>query len=968
MANTIIAKFQAEGLGQFTSEVNNASTQMEMFDKAQKIVNQTTGNLTKKQLELREAISSQGGIMIALKNKGLEQGKLYQDLKLKLDANIKSFEAETAAIKKGVSEKKKLILEEGNYKKILDQVANSEITAREASKLLKQELVQLGLQGKQNTKGYLELKKVAGELTDAIGDVSDEIKQAGSDTRGLDKAIRVATTLTAGFGLVEGATALFGKENENLQKTLVKVNGLMVVMNSLQEIQEELKKKDSVFTALQTKAQQLYNVAVGQSTGALKLLRVAMLGLGIGAVIAGLYLLVTNWQKIKDAVTGTTDAMRENTRISKLNADTRREAADSIKGEVANIYELVAVAKNENLTRADRQHAIDELQKKYPDYLKNISLETIGTDATSKAIQAQIELLTQREQIKKLADKRAELSNKLLDNEAIDQQFSAYEKGKIFLAKLLSGKNEDGSRDDAGNPDLQNVLTTARSRVKTEIQKQIDDIDAQFSQILGKIGKSNISVFSGKVVGGAAGEKSTVVLNELEKLKAELQKKQKELETEISKLVVKGGKTESKLSIDLRAEITGIEQQIQVIENLINKKPLELKLQIATAENVENELKKEIEKLESDIKDLFNIDFLLGNNPKKNEQIKLLIRQLDEAKAKFEQFKSEYDAIFKEDEGVQLPNLFENIDAENFVNSISDITSLGKDGYKKYYDYIQSLREQDLISEQTASDAIQALQQQRLATIEANAQKAQTIYGEIFNVVSQGTQLAGQIIAQNAQKEIAVLDEKKNRGLISEKQYNKEIAKIKNEEAQKQRKVDIAMAFAMIPQAALSAFTSTPGGLVVKSIAAALASAFGLAQVALIAKAPLPKFRHGGLVVGNKHEQGGVPAELEGNEFVLKREAVSKYGTKALDKINNGLLNPNVFNMPLLPVNMIYGNHTRNLDRSSEQIKNLQYKLSEKLEYIYQGIENGNQDRYMLAKKSNKILEQLKDNNKYGRI
>ena len=42
---------------------------------------------------------------------------------------------------------------------------------------------------------------------------------------------------------------------------------------------------------------------------------------------------------------------------------------------------------------------------------------------------------------------------------------------------------------------------------------------------------------------------------------------------------------------------------------------------------------------------------------------------------------------------------------------------------------------------------------------------------------------------------------------------------------------------------------------------------------------------------------------------------------------NNGLLNPNVFNMPLLPVNMIYGNHTRNLDRSSEQIKNLQYSV-----------------------------------------
>ena len=966
MANTIIAKFQAEGLGQFTSEVNNASTQMEMFDKAQKIVNQTTSDLTKKQLELREAISRQAGIMNALKDRGEEQGKLYQDLKLKLDANIKSFEAETAAIKKGVSEKKKLILEEGNYKKILDQVANGEVSAREASKTLRQELIKLGLQGKQNTKEYKELKNVAGELADTIGDASAEISQAGSDTRGLDKALRVATTVTAGFGLVEGATALFGKENENLQKTLLKVNGVMLIMNSLQQIQEELKKKDTLFTGLQTAAQRVYAVAVGQSTGALKLLRVAMLGSGIGAVIAGLYLLVTNWQKIKDAVTGTTDAMRENARISKLNADTRREAADSIKGEVANIYELVAVAKNENFTRADRQHAIDELQSKYPEYLKNISLETIGTDATSEAIKAQIKLLTQREQIKKLADKRAELSNKLLDNEAIDQQFSAKEKVKIFLAKALSGKNEDGSRDDEGNPDLQNVLTTARSRVKKEIQKQIDDIDALVDQVLGKIGKSNKSVFSEDFVKKATKEKSKVVLNELEKLKAELQKKQKELETEVSKLVVKEGKTESKLSIDLRAKITGIEEQIRVIDNLIKNEPLKIEADIIFTQ-IESQLQEAITSLENKIKEIFAEDVFLGNNPKENEQIKLLITQLDEAKAKFEQFKADYDALFKEDEGVQLPNLFENIDAESFVNSISDITSIGKDGYKKYYDYIQSLREQGLISEQTASDAIQALQQQRLATIEANAQKAQTIYGEIFNVVSQGTQLASQIIAQNAQKEISALDEKKNKGLISEKQYNKEVAKVKNEEAQKQRKVDIAMAAAKVPMVALEAFIgSIKYGLIAAGIITGLATAFATAQVVAIAKAPLPKFRHGGLVVGNKHEQGGVPAELEGNEFVLKREAVSKYGTKALDKINNGLLNPNVFNMPLLPVNMIYGNHTRNLDRSSEQIKNLQYKLSEKLEYIYQGIENGNQDRYMLAKKSNKILKQLKNSNKYG--
>jgi hypothetical protein len=123
------------------------------------------------------------------------------------------------------------------------------------------------------------------------------------------------------------------------------------------------------------------------------------------------------------------------------------------------------------------------------------------------------------------------------------------------------------------------------------------------------------------------------------------------------------------------------------------------------------------------------------------------------------------------------------------------------------------------------------------------------------------------------------------------------MAKIKNEAARKQRTADIAMAFAMIPQAAFSAFTSTPGGIVVKSIAAALASAFGLAQVALIASAPLPQFRDGGqvskklgLIKGARHERGGVPIEVEGEEYVMPVEQ-TKENLPALEAMRKGKFN-----------------------------------------------------------------------------
>ena len=107
------------------------------------------------------------------------------------------------------------------------------------------------------------------------------------------------------------------------------------------------------------------------------------------------------------------------------------------------------------------------------------------------------------------------------------------------------------------------------------------------------------------------------------------------------------------------------------------------------------------------------------------------------------------------------------------------------------------------------------------------------------------------------------------------------------------------MATAQIPMAILSAFVGTPGGIIAKSIAAAIAGAFAIANVALIASAPLPKFKQGGSVMnklglmkGAKHEQGGIPIEVEGNEFVVKSDAVNKYGVKMLDSINNMSFNP----------------------------------------------------------------------------
>ena len=189
--------------------------------------------------------------------------------------------------------------------------------------------------------------------------------------------------------------------------------------------------------------------------------------------------------------------------------------------------------------------------------------------------------------------------------------------------------------------------------------------------------------------------------------------------------------------------------------------------------------------------------------------------------------------------------------------------------------------------------------------IQEQIKKAQYIVGQINEIGAGIGDVASKAIAIRANNELSALEDKKKRGLISEKEYEKESAKIKNEAAQKQRKVDIAMAIAKIPMAVLQALSSAPPPA--NYALAAISGALALAQVAILASTPLPKFKDGGhasrifrgsgAVVGKSHEQGGVNAELEGNEYVVKGDAVKKYGVKFFNDVNSLKFNP-VLSMP----------------------------------------------------------------------
>jgi|GEM_PF-3011143 len=65
---------------------------------------------------------------------------------------------------------------------------------------------------------------------------------------------------------------------------------------------------------------------------------------------------------------------------------TNREAQKGYASEIASLNALISIAKDETLSRQQRQNAVDKANASYPELHKNLTLENINSIATAKAI------------------------------------------------------------------------------------------------------------------------------------------------------------------------------------------------------------------------------------------------------------------------------------------------------------------------------------------------------------------------------------------------------------------------------------------------------------------------------------------------------------------------------------------------------------------------------------------------------
>ena len=193
---------------------------------------------------------------------------------------------------------KEIVLEVG----IKDSTGQGAESAKKRLREMQRALVDLAVAGKESTEEFRKLEAEAGQLSDTIGDVSQRVKNMGSDTKNIEAFTQAVQGVAAGFQIAQGAAALFGDENEDIQKAMLKVNATMAIANGIMQVSNLLQKESAISMTANRIATALYDKTLKGSVVSLGLFRTALISTGIGAAIVAVGLLVENWDKLTAAV------------------------------------------------------------------------------------------------------------------------------------------------------------------------------------------------------------------------------------------------------------------------------------------------------------------------------------------------------------------------------------------------------------------------------------------------------------------------------------------------------------------------------------------------------------------------------------------------------------------------------------------------------------------------------------------
>lgn len=790
-------------------------------------------------------------------------------------------------------------------------LGDAQISLRTQLRNAKQEVAELSEKYGANSAEAINAAKKAAQLADAFGDSNALINAFNPDAK--FKALTASLSgVAGGFGAVQGAISLMGVESEEVQKQLLKVQSAMAISQGLQDVGEsidsfrqlgaviknlsfvqgilnfvktgslKIQKEEIVSTAVAVTSQTaLATATAGTATAttfatlATKAFRIALIATGIGAVVVGLGLLIANFSEVKNAV-----------------------------------YNVVPGLRN------------------FGNFMSNI------VDKITDFVGATSDASRELDGLKKSADKSLSINKKFLQEHG--DQIDEYTKKKIeanneyFEAIKEEGADVKALRDRA-NREIAKADEDRNNEINEKRKKASDDAQAEFKKEDDKRKQR-----AKEIADAQKKEVEDQIKNAQELANAQI---------ETAKLTL------ASYLIDNQSKLTDAKRLTQDLINEENKRldaVLEKNRDILTAET---RTKQDI--LNAEIKALKDKETL-------SESEKLRLADLNTEKLNL--------AIDYSNKDKELVNATETAKKDN-KTKYAEQAKVEEDERK----LIQHQEELNNLETQLANE-FDKKQAQLDFEYETNTErkKAQAELDAIFNAELELLKIDSNAVLDeaalqrradlqqkltnidygHAKASVDIAQQKENAKLQLASSIAGNIASIAGKESAVGKAMAIAQTTISTYQSAQDAYKSLVGipvvGPALATGAAGLAIAGGIANIAKIqgvnvggvadglsglsanlvsvgsfSKPSVDTFEVGGILKGNSHANGGIPAlvggnsvvELEGGEAVINKKSTAKY-TNLLSIINQDQGGVKFANGGVVGSNLqsVQNNFTQNLD------------------------------------------------------
>lgn len=738
------------------------------------------------------------------------------------------------------------------------EVANSSESLRTRLKNLTAQIAELKLRGKDNTEQFRELVTEAGRVRDAMADAGQEIKNVASDTGVFDGLISGVQGLAGGFAVVQGTAALFGDESEELQKTLLRVNAAMSILQGLQQVQNVLQKEsaasrllDTIAAKAQIVVQRIYTAVTGQATAATVAFKVALATTGIGLLVVGILALVQALNDQDDALENVNRELERNKAL--IDADIK-----SIERRTD-----IAVAEAQKAGKAE-----SEITK-----IRGRGL----LDQRAAILSANRDLARQRDALDNTSEAFFQLNNRIEENAAAIRDIDT----KLIIddlnfQKQLSDEAKKGA-EEAKKAAEERAAKAREARLR-ELNDQLAALERQLL-VAEEGGEEELRIKQRIVAAKARIELEGENLTQNQKLLIQERATQEQLQLErdrIKKLTAEAIAGQISLNNAVLAQVKTNDEERLLLQ--ISNIELQAAAEVAAAEGNAAKIKEIIAKRDGEIAALRK-----GFIDEQAEDEIALLTANEGINNRFLQRRAQDEKQNARERIIALQQLaeFDLRILDRREKALEDQLAKGlisEEEYNLRYAVLQD--EKAKISEDTEKKITglhQVEAEKRKQINQELIQSAIDVSQQVVDILGQLADLQTQRDEQRLEGERARVQELLESGAITEKEAiarNKRIdaeeKKLKREQAQRDK--NIAIFNAVINTAA--AVTKALPNLILAGIAAAL----GAAQIAIIAARPIPKFKGGKKnqyqgpgIIG---EDGAEIFEHDGKRYIAHKETL----------------------------------------------------------------------------------------------